>query len=122
MSLPLQKQHFINDEFVDSISPATFKTVNPVTEDVIAEVQMGGKADIDKAVKAAREAFAGKWETSTGSKRRDLLWKLADLVDKHADRLAEIESLDNGKSVEMAKKCRCGIGGAAFPLFLWLGR
>lgn len=117
MSLPLQKQHFINDEFVDSISPATFKTVNPVTEDVIAEVQMGGKADIDKAVKAAREAFAGKWETSTGSKRRDLLWKLADLVDKHADRLAEIESLDNGKSVEMAKAADVALVAQHFRYF-----
>jgi aldehyde dehydrogenase (NAD+) len=104
MSLPLYTQHFINNEFVDSVdSKCTFKTLNPATEEELATVQKAGRADVDKAVAAARAAFKGKWETSTGVFRRDLLNKFADLVEKHADRLAEVESLDNGKPLAVAK-------------------
>jgi len=117
MSLSLQTQHFINNEFVDSIVAATFKTINPATEEPIKEVQKGGKADIDKAVAAARAAFKGKWECSTGSTRRDLLWKLADLVDKHADRLAEVESMDNGKPQAVAKAADVALTAQHFRYF-----
>lgn len=104
MVLPLRFKHFINNEFVDGVDPAvTFETLNPATEEVLGKVQKGGKADVDRAVKAAREAFKDKWECSPGVQRRDLLWKLADLIDKHADRLAEVESLDNGKHQAVAK-------------------
>jgi aldehyde dehydrogenase (NAD+) len=103
MSLPLQTKLFINNEFVDSVDGATFETVNPATEQVIATLQAAGKADVDKAVAAARSAFQNKWERTTGSERRDLLNKLADLIEKHADRLAEVESLDNGKPRAIAR-------------------
>jgi len=102
-ALPLRTQHFINNEFVDSIDGKTFDTINPATEEVLATMQMASAADVDKAVVAARAAFSDKWETSTGVSRRDLLFKLADLIDKHADRLAEVESLDNGKPLAVAK-------------------
>jgi len=103
-TLPLYTQHFINNEFVDSAdSKCTFTTINPATEEVLATVQKAGRAEVDKAVAAARAAFKNKWETSTGVCRRDLLNKFADLVEKHADRLAEVESLDNGKPLAIAK-------------------
>jgi len=118
MSLPLKTQHFIGNEFVDSAdSKQTFQTLNPSTEEVLATLQKGGKADVDQAVKVAREAFKDKWECSTGATRRDLLWKLADLVDKHADRLAEIESLDNGKPLAIAKAADVALTAQHFRYF-----
>jgi len=118
MALPLRTQHFINNEFVDSVnSKDTFQTVNPATEEVLATVQKGGEADINNAVKAARVAFKNKWECSPGAQRRDLLWKLADLIDKHADRLAEVESLDNGKPEAVAKAADVGLTAQHFRYF-----
>lgn len=104
MALQLRSQHFIDNEFVDSVDPkCTLTTLNPATEEILATVQKAGQADVDKAVAAARAAFKDKWETSTGVSRRDLLNKFADLVEKHADRLAEVESWDNGKPLAVAK-------------------
>merc|ERR1719230_1421676 len=116
--LALKTQHFIGNEFVDSVdSKETFQTLNPATEEVLATLPKGNKSDIDKAVKVAREAFKGKWECSTGALRRDLLWKLADLVDKHADRLAEIESADNGKPMAVAKAADVALTAQHFRYF-----
>lgn len=117
MSLPLQTQHFINNEFVDSELKETFQTTNPASEEVIATVQKGGQTDVDRAVKAARDAFKGKWECSPGSQRRDLLWKLADLIDKNADHLAEIESQDNGKPLAVAKAADVALSAQHFRYF-----
>lgn len=104
MALALRTQHFINNEFVDSVDPkSTITTLNPATEEVLATVQKAGQADVDKAVRVARDAFKDKWETSSGVTRRDLMNKFADLIEKHADRLAEVESLDNGKPVAVSK-------------------
>eukprot|EP00928_Gymnodinium_smaydae_P026148 TRINITY_DN20619_c0_g5_i1.p1 TRINITY_DN20619_c0_g5~~TRINITY_DN20619_c0_g5_i1.p1 ORF type:complete len:500 (-),score=142.30 TRINITY_DN20619_c0_g5_i1:278-1777(-) len=118
MVLALHSQHFINNEFVDGKDPKnTFRTVNPATEEVLATVQKGCKADVDRAVKAARVAFKDKWEKSPGAQRRDLLWKLADLVEKHADRLAEVESLDNGKPRAVAKAADVALTAQHFRYF-----
>lgn len=101
MALPLRTQLFINNEWVDAKGKKTFETVNPVTEEVIATVQEASDEDVDDAVKAASEAFK-TWRKSDGSVRRDLLLKLAALVEKHRQRLAEVESLDNGKPAHVA--------------------
>lgn len=101
MALPLRTQLFINNEWVDAKGKKTFETVNPVTEEVIATVQEASDEDVDDAVKAATEAFK-TWRKSDGSLRRDLLLKLADLVEKNRARLAEVESLDNGKPAHVA--------------------
>jgi len=116
MALPLKAQHFINNEFVDSAVPATFETVNPVTEEVLATVQKGGEQEVNTAVKTAREAFK-TWGCSTGASRRDLLWKLADLIAKHSDRLAEVESLDNGKPQPVAKAADVALTEQHFRYF-----
>ncbi|VVC98694.1 unnamed protein product [Leptidea sinapis] len=90
---------FINNEWVKSSDGKTFKTENPATGQVIAEVQQGGKADVDKAVKAAKDAFrlGSPWRTMDASHRGYLINKLADLAERDRTYLASLETLDNGK-------------------------
>ncbi|EKU99215.1 NAD-dependent aldehyde dehydrogenase [Leptolyngbya sp. PCC 7375] len=91
----------INNEWVDSQSAQTFATVNPSTEEVITEVAAAGAEDIDRAVVAARNAFeSGEWPQMAASTRGQLLQKLADLIELHADELARLETLDNGKPLQ----------------------
>jgi len=92
-------QIFINNEWVDSVSGKTFPTINPATGAVICQVQEGDKADVEKAVKAARDAFklGSDWRTMDASKRGVLMNKLADLMERDRVYLASLESLDNGK-------------------------
>ena len=89
---------FINGKWQDSVSGKSFETVNPATGKVICNVAEGDKADIDLAVAAARKQFeTGPWSKMNASDRGRLLYKLADLVEKHQEELAALESLDNGK-------------------------
>ncbi|CAH8650194.1 unnamed protein product [Schistosoma rodhaini] len=90
---------FINNEWVESSSGKTFDTINPATGKVICQVSAGDKADIDKAVKAARKAFefGSEWRTMDASHRGVLLNKLADLIERDRVYLASLETLDNGK-------------------------
>jgi aldehyde dehydrogenase (NAD+) len=85
---------------VDAVSGKTFETLNPATGEVLAHVAHGDKADVDRAVVAARRAFeTGDWKTMTARERGRLLYKLADLIEKHKEELAALESLDNGKPI-----------------------
>ncbi|XP_018017996.1 aldehyde dehydrogenase, mitochondrial [Hyalella azteca] len=90
---------FINNEFVDSASGKTFPTVNPATGEEICRVAEADKADVDKAVSAARAAFAlnGEWRSMDASHRGVLLNRLADLMERDKVYLASLETLDNGK-------------------------
>src|SRR5271167_1920403 len=98
------RQMFINGKWVDAASGKTFPTYNPATGDVLANVAEGDKEDINRAVAAARAAFdSGPWSKATPSKRAKLMWKLADLIEKHAEEFAQLESLDNGKPVNVAR-------------------
>lgn len=101
-ALPLRTQLFINNEWVDAKSGKSFETIDPRTEEVIAKVQEAGEQDVDIATAAATAAFK-TWKKTPGSVRRDLLLKLAGLIEKNIDRLAEVESLDNGKPLHAAK-------------------
>jgi aldehyde dehydrogenase (NAD+) len=92
-----QTKLFINGKFVDAISGKTFPAYNPATGEVIAQVAEADKEDVDVAVAAAREAFENVWKFTDGSKRRDLMLKFADLIEKHQDELARLETLNNGK-------------------------
>src|SRR5579871_5779049 len=79
-----------------------FDTVNPATGEVLTQVAEASAADVDRAVSAARRAFEdrnGPWRKLSASERGRLLWKLADLVEKNVDELAELETLDNGKPI-----------------------
>lgn len=101
LDLPLRTQLFINNEWVDAKSKKTFDTFDPRDESKIATVQEAGEQDVDDAVAAAKEAFK-TWKNTDGSTRRQLLNKLADLMEENRARLAEVESLDNGKPVHTA--------------------
>ena len=95
-----QTKLLIDGEWVDSVSGRTFETINPATGDVITRVEEGGKADIDRAVRAARHAFeSGPWKKMSARERGRLLYRLADLVEEHRDDLAMLETLDNGKPI-----------------------
>ncbi|XP_010000931.1 PREDICTED: retinal dehydrogenase 1 isoform X2 [Chaetura pelagica] len=90
---------FINNEWHDSISGKKFEVFNPANEEKICEVEEGDKADVDKAVKAARKAFelGSPWRTMDASERGRLLNKLADLVERDRLILATMEAIDGGK-------------------------
>ena len=93
----------INGKWVDAASGKTFPTINPSTGEVITQVAEADAADVDKAVAAARAAFEkGAWRKMSASARGVLMNKLADLIEKHAEELAELESLDNGKPYQVA--------------------
>ena len=95
---------FINGRWVPAASGKTFETVNPATEEVIAEVAEGDKEDIDRAVKAARAAFEkGPWAKMDARDRGRLMFRLADLIEEEIDELAALESLDNGKPFNEAR-------------------
>lgn len=93
-------QLFINNEFVNSVSGATFPTYNPATEEVIAQVQEADVADVDLAVAAARKAFSlnSEWRKMNASDRGQLIHKFAQLMRRDQDELARLESLNCGKA------------------------
>ncbi|KAF9877599.1 aldehyde dehydrogenase [Colletotrichum karsti] len=94
---------FINNEWVEGVDKQTFEVINPSTEEVICSVHEATEKDVDIAVAAARKAFEGVWRETTPNQRSIYLLKLADLAEKNAELLAAVESLDNGKSISMAK-------------------
>jgi len=98
-------QLLINNRWVASVSGKTFGTINPATGEEICQVAEADAADVNLAVKAARAAFAPKspWRRMSAAERGRLLHKLADLIEKNADELAQLEALDNGKPYAVAK-------------------
>ena len=98
------RKMLINGKWVDSASGKTFPTYDPSTGEVLARVTEGDKEDIDRAVKSARAAFeTGPWSRLTASERGRLIWKLADLIEQHLQEFAELETLDNGKPLKVAR-------------------
>jgi phenylacetaldehyde dehydrogenase len=94
----------INGKWVEAASGKTFATYNPATGEVLARVAEGDREDIDRAVKAARKAFeTGRWSQLTPSERGRAIWKLADLLEENLEEFAELESLDNGKPLKIAR-------------------
>jgi aldehyde dehydrogenase (NAD+) len=93
-------QLLINNEWVNSVSGRRFQTINPTTGEIICDLAEADAVDVDKAVKAARTAFTrDKWPQMSATKRGELLYKLADLIEQNILELAQLESLDNGKPV-----------------------
>jgi aldehyde dehydrogenase (NAD+) len=97
----LRNQLFINGEFVDAKSGKTFSTINPATEEKIADVASAAAEDVDAAVKAARAQMdpGSEWQKMKPRDRAKILWRLADMLVKHADEIGRIETLDNGKPI-----------------------
>ena len=99
-----KQQMLINGKWVDSASGKTFATYNPATGEVLANIAEGDREDIDRAVKAARAAFeTGKWSKTSPAARASMMWKLADLLEQHLEEFAQLESLDNGKPLAVAR-------------------
>ncbi|XP_067118489.1 retinal dehydrogenase 2-like [Centruroides vittatus] len=96
---------FINNKWENSVSGKVFPTIDPSTGEKICDVQEGDKIDIDKAVQAAKQAFklGSVWRTMDASARGKLLYKLAQLIERDRDYLANLESLDNGKTYATAQ-------------------
>jgi aldehyde dehydrogenase (NAD+) len=93
---------FINGEWRDAANGRTFETFNPATGESLTRIAAASAEDVDAAVQAARAAFdesKGPWRRLSASERGRLLWKLADLIEKNIDELAELETLDNGKII-----------------------
>jgi aldehyde dehydrogenase (NAD+) len=96
---PRKYQLFIDGKWVDAESGKTFETPNPATGQTLAEVAEGDKADIDKAVEAARRAYEGKWSKMSARDRGRLMYKLAQLIEENSAELAALETADNGKPI-----------------------
>ncbi len=95
-----QTQCFIGGRWTPAASGKTFETVNPATEEVIASVAEGDAKDVDLAVAAARKALEhGPWATMDARDRGRIMYKFADLLEEHAEELAALETLDNGKPI-----------------------
>ncbi len=98
------RKMFINGKWVEAASGKTFPVYNPATGEVMARVAEGDREDINRAVKAARKAFeSGPWPVMTASDRGRLIWQLGDLIEQHLEEFAQLESLDNGKPLSVAR-------------------
>lgn len=98
------KKMFIGGEWVDAASGKTFETIDPSTGRTITTVPHGQAEDVDRAVAAARRAFdSGPWRSLTPAERQRMLWKIGEGILSRADQFAQLETIDNGKSVAVAK-------------------
>src|SRR3981081_567808 len=90
----------IDGQWVESAKK--FDTINPATGEVLTQIAAASSEDVDRAVAAARGAHedrSGAWRKLSSSERGRMIWKLADLIEKHIDEFAELETLDNGKPI-----------------------
>src|SRR5262245_18537629 len=102
--LSSHRKLLVDGKWVGAASGKTFPVYNPATGTVLAQVAEADKEDVNRAVAAARKAFdSGPWSRMTGSQRGRLLWKLADLIEQHLEEFAELESVDNGKPLAVAR-------------------
>src|SRR5437016_11199052 len=97
-----QQKNFVAGEWVDAIDGGTMEVINPATGETIAEVPRGTAKDVDRAVEAAKKALP-EWLETTPGERAELLLKLADLIDEHAEELAKLESTNVGKPLSYAR-------------------
>jgi aldehyde dehydrogenase (NAD+) len=105
-----QTKLLIDNKWVDPVEGKSFETLNPATGEVIAKVAEASAKDVDKAVKAARRALeSGPWATMDAADRGRLLYKLADLVERDAEELATLESLNAGKTINDARGDLVGV-------------
>ncbi|MGL4691919.1 MAG: aldehyde dehydrogenase family protein, partial [Stenotrophomonas maltophilia] len=104
-ALTFQGQAFIDGRYVDAASGARYECISPIDGRVLVQVADADTTDVDRAVTAARRSFdAGDWSRAAPSHRKQVLLRLADLVEQHADELALLETLDMGKPVRDARE------------------
>ncbi len=102
--LATPRRMLIGGKWVSAASGKTFATPNPAAGETLAEVAEGDREDVDRAVKAARAAFdTGPWCRMTPSERGRIIWRIGDLIEKYTEEFAELDSLDNGKPLAVAR-------------------
>ena len=116
LETPIRHQLFIDGRFVDAESGETLATLNPHDNSTIAEVALAGKADVDKAVAAAKRAFPA-WSRMAAADRGRILLKLADLIEANTEELARLESLDTGHPVRDSRRLDVPRTAACFRYF-----
>ncbi|MEV0154812.1 aldehyde dehydrogenase family protein [Micromonospora sp. NPDC050686] len=94
---------FIDGEFVDPTDGGSLKSINPASEEVLAEIPEGGSADVDRAVRAARRAYEQVWGPMPGRDRAKYLFRIARIIQERSRELAVLESLDNGKPIKESR-------------------
>merc|ERR1740130_1991977 len=99
LDLPAKYGHFINGAFVEPADGKYFDNVSPIDGQVFIQAARGSKTDIDAAVDAANQAYRSVWKNTSVTERSNMLLKIADIIEANADRLAKIETVDNGKAV-----------------------
>ncbi|MEZ5453164.1 MAG: 2-hydroxymuconic semialdehyde dehydrogenase [Thiothrix sp.] len=110
-------KHFINGEFVGSVSGKTFANINPATNQQIGVVHEGGQPEVDQAVAAARAALKGPWGKMPLAERMALLHKVADGINARFDEFLEAECMDTGKPKSLASHIDIPRGAANFKVF-----
>jgi aldehyde dehydrogenase (NAD+) len=105
---------FVNGEFVPAADGQTFGTVNPATEEPLAEVALAGQQDVDRAVRAARTAFEDVWGPMPGAQRAKYIYRIARIIAERAREFAVLESLDNGKPIKESRDVDVPLASAHF--------
>jgi aldehyde dehydrogenase (NAD+) len=105
---------FIGGEFVPPADGGSFATLNPATEEPLAEVAQAGEQDVDRAVAAARAAYDGAWGATAGRDRAKYLYRIARVLQERAREFAVLESLDNGKPIRESRDVDIPLAAAHF--------
>jgi aldehyde dehydrogenase (NAD+) len=105
---------FVDGAFDEPLDGAPFKTVNPATEEVLAEVTAAGARDVDRAVAAARRAYDGTWSRLSGRDRGKYLFRIARILQERSRELAVLESIDNGKPIRESRDVDVPLAAAHF--------
>jgi aldehyde dehydrogenase (NAD+) len=105
---------FVNGEFAAAADGRTFTTVNPATEEPLAEVALAGEADVDRAVRSARAAFERIWGPMPGAQRAKYLYRIARIIAERAREFAVLESIDNGKPIKESRDVDVPLASAHF--------
>src|SRR5881628_432882 len=123
VSAPVRRM-LIDGKWVEAASGKTFETPNPATGEVLARVAEAGPEDVDRAVRAARRAFDdGPWPHTPPNERERFLLKVADLIEAHADELAQLETLDNGKPFMESRHVDIPAAAATFRYYAgWVSK
>jgi aldehyde dehydrogenase (NAD+) len=105
---------FVNGESVPAADGRTFSTVNPATEEKLAEVALAGQQDVDRAVRAARTAFENVWGPMPGAQRAKYIYRIARIIAERSREFAVLESLDNGKPIKESRDVDIPLASAHF--------
>jgi len=99
LDLPAKYGHFIDGAFVEPLDGQYFDNVSPIDGQIFIQAARGSKADVDAAVESANHSYNSHWKNVSVTERSNMLLKIADIIENNADRLAKIETVDNGKAV-----------------------